>query len=182
MYHDPSKKRTQNSSVHVKESSYTSTNDPMGSMVTFLWVTITFFLFHVGPPLWRQDESVICSAMKQFHVILRSKVSRLVRLGARPYQSLIFFVWQFISSSCRALPPISPLNTVVQPKDKVKSQSYVSVGRNFSMLPLGGLNAKHTVQRGIWVPTQHLFWDQRKPRKSLIELAGRSTFRMQTDF
>jgi hypothetical protein len=47
------------------------------------------------------------------------------------------------------------------------------------MLPLGGLHGKHAVQRGIWVPTQHLLWDQGKPRKSLIELAGRRTFRMQ---
>jgi hypothetical protein len=37
-------------------------------------------------------------------------------------------------------------------------------------LPLGGLHVKHTEQRGIWVPTQHLLWDQGKPRKTLIEL------------
>jgi hypothetical protein len=49
-------------------------------------------------------------------------------------------------------------------------------------LPLGGLHVKHTEQRGIWVPTQHLLWDQGKPRKTLIELVGRRTFRMQTDF
>jgi hypothetical protein len=30
------------------------------------------------------------------------------------------------------------------------------------MLPLGGLNAKHAVQLGIWVPTQPLIWDQGK--------------------
>jgi hypothetical protein len=35
------------------------------------------------------------------------------------------------------------------------------------------------VQRGIWVRTQHLLWDQGKPRKTLIVLAGRRTFRMQ---
>jgi hypothetical protein len=40
------------------------------------------------------------------------------------------------------------------------------------MLPLGGLHGKHAVQLGIWVPTQHLLWDQGKPRKTLIELAG----------
>jgi hypothetical protein len=34
---------------------------------------------------------------------------------------------------------------------------------------LGGLHGKHAVQRGICVPTQHLFWDQGKPRKTLIE-------------
>jgi hypothetical protein len=31
------------------------------------------------------------------------------------------------------------------------------------MLPLGGLHVKHAVQRGIWVLTQHLFWDQDLP-------------------
>jgi hypothetical protein len=35
---------------------------------TFLWVTITFFLFHVGCPLRRKDRSVICSAMTQVQV------------------------------------------------------------------------------------------------------------------
>jgi hypothetical protein len=44
------------------------------------------------------------------------------------------------------------------------------------------LEKLHVVQRGIWVPTKHLLWDQGKPRKTLIELAGRRTFRMQTDF
>jgi hypothetical protein len=38
---------------------------------------------------------------------------------------------------------------------------------------------KHTEQRGIWVPTQHLLWDQAKPRNTLIELVGRRTFRMK---
>jgi hypothetical protein len=33
--------------------------------VTFIWVTITFIIFHVGRPLWREDGSVICSAMTQ---------------------------------------------------------------------------------------------------------------------
>jgi hypothetical protein len=50
------------------------------------------------------------------------------------------------------------------------------------VLPLPGLHEKHAVQRGIWVPTQHPLWDQGKPRKTLFELAGRRTFRMQTDF
>jgi hypothetical protein len=47
--------------------------------------------------------------------------------------------------------------------------------RNF-LLPLGGLHVKHAVQRGIWVPTQHLLWDRGKPRKTLIELAGLTGF------
>jgi hypothetical protein len=33
-------------------------------------------------------------------------------------------------------------------------------------LPLGGLHVKPAVQRGIWLPTQHLLWDQGKPRKT----------------
>jgi hypothetical protein len=50
------------------------------------------------------------------------------------------------------------------------------------MLPLGELHVKHAVQRGIWVPIQHLFWDQEKPREILIELAGHRTFQIKTDF
>jgi hypothetical protein len=44
--------------------------------------------------------------------------------------------------------------------------------KNFEKLIFGVLHEKHAVQRGIWVPTQHLLWDQGKPRKTLIELAG----------
>jgi hypothetical protein len=54
------------------------------------------------------------------------------------------------------------------------------MAKNFEKLIFGGLHEKHAVQRGIWVPTQHFLWDQGKPRKTLIELAGRRTFRMQT--
>jgi hypothetical protein len=49
-------------------------------------------------------------------------------------------------------------------------------------LPSEGQHVKHAEQRGIWVPTQHLLWDQGMPRKILTELAGRRTFQMQTDF
>jgi hypothetical protein len=68
------------------------------------------------------------------------------------------------------------MNRVNQPEVKVKSESYVSVGSKFFTLPLGGLHGKHAVQSGIWVPTQHLIWDQGKPRKTLIELVGFRTF------
>jgi hypothetical protein len=47
------------------------------------------------------------------------------------------------------------------------------------MLPLGRLHGKHATQRGIWIPTQHLLWDQGKPQEALIELADCRTFRMQ---
>jgi hypothetical protein len=30
------------------------------------------------------------------------------------------------------------------------------------MLPLRGLQVKHALQLGNWIPTQHLLWDQRK--------------------
>jgi hypothetical protein len=43
------------------------------------------------------------------------------------------------------------------------------MAKNFEKLIFGGLHEKHVVQRGIWVPTQHLLWDQGKPRKTLIE-------------
>jgi hypothetical protein len=36
------------------------------------------------------------------------------------------------------------------------------------VLPLGGLHVKHAVQRGIWVPIQHLLWDQGKPWSSWL--------------
>jgi hypothetical protein len=44
------------------------------------------------------------------------------------------------------------------------------------------LHVKHAVQRVVLVPIQHLLWDHGKPRKTLIELAGRRTLGMQTDF
>jgi hypothetical protein len=54
--------------------------------VTFIWVAIILFIFHVGLPLWREDGSVICSAMTQvqFQVTLLPRVCRPVHLGARP--------------------------------------------------------------------------------------------------
>jgi hypothetical protein len=45
------------------------------------------------------------------------------------------------------------------------------MAKNVEKLIFGGLNEKHAVQRGIWVPTQHSLWDQGKPWKTLIELA-----------
>jgi hypothetical protein len=40
------------------------------------------------------------------------------------------------------------------------------VRRTILKLPLGGLHVKHTKQRGIRVPTQHLLLDQGNPRKT----------------
>jgi hypothetical protein len=58
----------------------------------------------------------------------------------------------------------------------------VILGRNFDGLKGKGegLHVKHALQREIWVPAQHLLKDRGKPRKTLIELAGRRTCRMQT--
>jgi hypothetical protein len=54
--------------------------------VTFIWVKITFFIFLVWRPLWREDGSIICSTMTQvqFQVTLRPTVCRPVRRGAGP--------------------------------------------------------------------------------------------------
>jgi hypothetical protein len=59
---------------------------------TFIWVAITFFIFHVGHPLWWEDGSVICSAMTQvqFHVTLRLIVCRPVGLGANQILICLF--------------------------------------------------------------------------------------------
>jgi hypothetical protein len=38
------------------------------------------------------------------------------------------------------------------------------------ILPMGGLHVKHTVQRGILVPIQHLLYDRGNPWKTLKEL------------
>jgi hypothetical protein len=61
-------------------------------------------------------------------------------------------------------------------------QSHVSAVRNFQFLPLGGLHGKHAVQRGIWLPTQHLLWDHGKPRKTLIELASFSKSKSKSHY
>jgi hypothetical protein len=52
--------------------------------VTFLWVAITFYLFHVRRPLWWEDGSVICSAMTRVQVIMRPTVCQPVCFGAGP--------------------------------------------------------------------------------------------------
>jgi hypothetical protein len=33
------------------------------------------------------------------------------------------------------------------------------MARNFEKLIFGGMHEKRAVKRGIWVPTQHFFWD-----------------------
>jgi hypothetical protein len=60
--------------------------------------------------------------------------------------------------------------------------TWVAILGGILMFLLGRWHERHAVQRGIWVPTQHLLWDRTKSRKTLIDLAGRRTFRMRTDF
>jgi hypothetical protein len=39
------------------------------------------------------------------------------------------------------------------------------VKANILKLPSGGLHVKHTEQRGIWVPTQHMLWTKESHEK-----------------
>jgi hypothetical protein len=66
---------------------------------TFICATITFFIFHVGHPLWREDGSVICSAITQvqFQITLRQTVCRPVCLGGY-IQSLINIQTNFFTT------------------------------------------------------------------------------------
>jgi hypothetical protein len=54
-------------------------------------------------------------------------------------------------------------------------------GENFEVNFCAWLHSQHAVLCGIWAQTQHVFWNPRKPREILVELAGRKTFRMCTD-
>jgi hypothetical protein len=94
--------------------------------VTFFWVTITFLFFHVGRPLWREDGSVICSAMTQvqFRVILRLSASSSWCGDPNGVQNQILFPLlanYFLSSRCRAPSPTAPTNRAIQPEVKVRS-------------------------------------------------------------
>jgi hypothetical protein len=61
----------------------------------------------------------------------------------------------------------SPLSTKgLHPKETSIRHQEVYIKATFFMLPLGGLRVKHAVQLGIWVPTQHVLWDQGKPWSS----------------
>jgi hypothetical protein len=88
----------------------------------------------VGRPPWREDGSVICSAMTQVQFLCRP-----VSLGAGDNQILICLTVTS-SSQCRAPSPISPMNRVIQPKVKVRSQSHVSAEQNFNV----------TIGRAAW--------------------------------
>jgi hypothetical protein len=46
----------------------------------------------------------------------------------------------------------------------------VHIKTKFLVLSVGGLQEKQAVQRGIWLPTQYLLWDQEKPRKTDVEV------------
>jgi hypothetical protein len=60
----------------------------------FLCLTITFFLLHVGHPLWREEGSAVCSAITQWselgrtrnHTLLsRLRLPQLEGSGSRSY-------------------------------------------------------------------------------------------------
>jgi hypothetical protein len=55
-----------------------------------------YFLFHVGPPHWQDEGSVICSAMTQVQVTLRLTVCQPVCLGARPPMGS----WKYFNFLC----------------------------------------------------------------------------------
>jgi hypothetical protein len=93
----------------------------------YLWLFLDSYGFvDAGRPLWRENGSVICSAMTQvqFEIILRPTVCRPVGLSP-------LFDNYFLSSRCAAPWSISSMNRRIQPEIKVQSQSYVNVGRNF---------------------------------------------------
>jgi hypothetical protein len=57
----------------------------------------------------------------------------------------------------------SPLGIKGVPSERVSIRHQeVHIKAKFFTLPLGGLHVKHAVQRGIWIPNQHFFWDQGK--------------------
>jgi hypothetical protein len=47
-----------------------------------------------------------------------------------------------------------------------KEVGAAAMRRNVERLTFGGLHEKHAVQHGIWIPTQHLLWNQGNPRKT----------------
>jgi hypothetical protein len=77
-----------------------------------------FLSFHVGRPLWREDGSVIFSA-----------VTHRVK-SHRTHNHMLLSHLRLPNLEVQVPFPISPMNRVVQPKVKVKSRSQVSVGRN----------------------------------------------------
>jgi hypothetical protein len=114
---------------------------PLLEQVTRCYISLSdnyFLFFHVGRPLARgrvcnlqcNDKSSISS------YIATDGLSASLSWCREPNEAhdqiwISLFHNYFLSSQCRASLPISPMNKAIQPKVKVKSQSYVSVGRNF---------------------------------------------------
>jgi hypothetical protein len=88
---------------------------PLLERVTRCYISLNnsyyFYFFNVGRPLWREDGSVIFSAMTQvqFQVVLRPTVCRPVHPGAwlpmGPHAQIVISLFEnyFISSRCRAV-------------------------------------------------------------------------------
>jgi hypothetical protein len=152
-------------------------------LIFFVWQ----FLLHVGHPLWWEDGSAIRSAITHWLQLSRTHNHMLLSHPRLPQPKGL--------GPCHPQPPwtgwSSPKSKVSHATTNGQSASIFryrvhtwksNIKRATLRQPLGRLHVKHAVQLGIWVPTQHLLWDQGKPWKTLIELSGRRTFRMQTDF
>jgi hypothetical protein len=50
------------------------------------------------------------------------------------------------------------------------------------MLVFGGLHENCALKRAVCMPVQNLLYSREEPHKSLIDLCGRRSFRMRTDF
>jgi hypothetical protein len=95
---------------------------------TFLWVTVTFFLLHVGRPLWREDGSVICSAITQVQVKLycyRWSVDQFVLMsdslwGPWPDFNYLYLTITFILLHVGRPGPYPPWTGLSSPKSKLK--------------------------------------------------------------
>jgi hypothetical protein len=107
--------------------------------VTFLWVTITFFICSCRAPFLTRRR--VCNLQCNDASSLSSYIATdglsaslswcLAPNGAYDQILISLFDSYILSSWCRAPSPISPMKKVIQPKIKVKNQSHVSVGQHF---------------------------------------------------
>jgi hypothetical protein len=79
-------------------------------------------------PFWREDGSAICSAMRQIQFQINIATHGLS--DSSSWCRISLFDNYFLSSRDRAPSPQYSMNKVIRPEVKVKSESYVSVGRN----------------------------------------------------
>jgi hypothetical protein len=149
-------------------------------MTRFFFYTTIILLFVLGRPLWREDGSAICSAVCQWSESRRTRnhtlLSRLRLLGSLSVASYDSqgLRWRY------SYPPPHGANNMRQYNNWTRrSLCGPSHFKESWRLVLPWI-LQYNVE--FWVPTHHLLKDQGKPRKTLIKLAGRRTFRMQTVF